>query len=46
MVVNNDNTCDWVTDCDGEGQERAVRYGGDSRVVMMAVVAEDGGGRQ
>jgi hypothetical protein len=27
-------------------QERAVRDGGDSGVVMMAVVAEDGGGRQ
>ncbi len=37
----------WATDCNGEGQERAVRNSGDSGVVMMAAVAEDGGnGRQ
>jgi hypothetical protein len=37
----------WAADCDGEGQERAVRNSGDSGVVMMAAVAEDGGnGRQ
>ncbi len=43
-VADNNNTRDWAADCDGEGQERAVRDGGDSGVVMMAVVAEDGGG--
>jgi hypothetical protein len=32
-------------DCDGEGQEQAVRDGRDWGVVMMAAVAEDGGGR-
>ncbi len=37
----------WAADCDGEGQERAVRNNRDSGVVMMAAVAEDGGsGRQ
>jgi hypothetical protein len=36
-----------AADCDGEGQERAVRNSGDRGVVMMAAVAEDGGdGRQ
>ncbi len=44
MVVDDDATSDWAADCDGEGQERAVRDGGDSRVVMMAALAEDGGG--
>jgi hypothetical protein len=39
-----DDTRDWVADCDGEGQERVVRDGGDRRVVMMAAAAEDGGG--
>jgi hypothetical protein len=43
-VVDNDNTQDWAADCNGEGQERAVRYGRDSRVVMIAVAVEDGGG--
>jgi hypothetical protein len=37
---------DWVANCDGEGQERAVRDGRDSRVVMMAVAVEDDGGGQ
>jgi hypothetical protein len=46
MVANDDNMQDWAADCDGEGQERAVRDGGDSGVVMMAVAVEDGGGRQ
>jgi hypothetical protein len=32
--------------CDEEGQERVVRDGVDSKVVMMAVAAEHGGGRQ
>jgi hypothetical protein len=45
-VADNDNTCDWAADCNGEGRERAVRDGGDSGVVMMAAAAEDGGGGQ
>ena len=45
-VVDNDNTQDWVVDCNGEGQERAVRDSRDSGVVMMTVAVEDGGGRQ
>ncbi len=45
MVADNNNTQDWVVDCNGEGQERAVRDGRDSRVVMMAVAVEDNGGR-
>jgi hypothetical protein len=44
-VADDDNMQDWVADCDGEGQERAVRDGGDSRVVMMAVAVEDSGSR-
>ncbi len=43
MLVDNNDTYDWVADCDGEEQERAVRDGRDSRVVMMAAAAEDGG---
>jgi hypothetical protein len=46
MVADDNNTQDWVADCNGEGRERAVRDGGDSGVVMMAVVVEDNGGRQ
>ncbi len=46
MVVDNDDTPDWAADCNGEGQERAVRDGRDSRVVMMAVAVEDGSGGQ
>ncbi len=46
MVADNNNTQDWVADCDGEGQERAVRDSGDSGVVMMAVLVEDGGSGQ
>ncbi len=42
-MADDDNTQDWVADCDGEGQERVVRDGRDSRVVMMAVAVEDGG---
>jgi hypothetical protein len=45
-VVDDNNTREWVVDCNGEGQERAVRDGGDSGVVMMAASAEDGGGGQ
>ncbi len=47
-VADNDDTCDWAADCNGEGRERAVRDGGDSRVVMMAVAAadDDSEGRQ
>ncbi len=43
MVADDDDTHDWAADCNGEGQERAVRDGGDSGVVMMAVVGEDSG---
>jgi hypothetical protein len=43
-VGDEDDTRDWAADCDGDGQERAVRDGRDSRVVMMAAAAEDGGG--
>ncbi len=42
-MVDNNDTQDWVVDCDGEGQKRAVRDDRDSRVVIMAVVVEDGG---
>ncbi len=45
-MADNDNKRHWLVDCDGKGQEWVVRDGGDSRVVMMAVVAEDGGSRQ
>jgi hypothetical protein len=47
-VADDDDTCDWAVDCNGEGQEQAVRDGGDSGVVMMAVVAadDDSEGRQ
>jgi YD repeat-containing protein len=45
-VADDDDTQDWAMDCNGEGQERAVRDSGDSRVVMMAVVVEDGSGRR
>ncbi len=43
-MADDNDTCDWVVDCDGEGRERAVRDGGDSGMVMMAGAAEDGGG--
>jgi hypothetical protein len=43
-LADDDDTHDWAADCNGEGREQAVRDGGDSRVVMMAVAAEDGGG--
>jgi hypothetical protein len=42
MVADKDDTHDWAADCNGKGKERAVRDGGDSRVVMMAAAAEDG----
>ncbi len=45
-VAVEDNVRDWAADCNGEGRERAVRDGGDSGVVMMAVAVEDGGGRK
>ncbi len=46
-VADNDDTRDWVADCDGEGREWAVRDGRDSGVVMMAAGVEDvGGGRR
>ncbi len=40
MVAYNKDMCDWAADWDGEGQEQAVRDGGDSRVVIMAAAAE------
>ncbi len=45
-VTDNNNTRDWGADCDGEGKDWAVRVSRDSRVVMMAAAAEDGGDRQ
>ncbi len=45
-VADDDDARDWAVDCDGEGQERVVRDGSDSRVVMMAAVAKDGGGER
>jgi hypothetical protein len=45
-VADDDDTHDWAADCNGEGREQAVRDGRDSRVVMMAVAAEDGGSGQ
>ncbi len=45
-MADKDDTQDWGADCNGEGRERAVRDGRDSRVVMMAVAVEDSGGRQ
>ncbi len=45
MVAYNNNTQDWVADCNGEGQERAMRDGKDRGVVMMAAAAEDGSSR-
>ncbi len=42
-MADDDDTGDWAADCNGEGQERAVRDGEDSRVVMMAAAVEDGG---
>ncbi len=44
-VADDNNMQDWAVDFDGEGQERAVKDGGDSRVAMMAVAVEDGDGR-
>ena len=44
-VADNNNTRDWAADCNGEGQEQAVRDGKNSGVVMMAAVVEDGDGR-
>ncbi len=43
-VADDVNMHDWVADCNGEGQERAVRDGRDSGVVMMAAAVEDGSG--
>ncbi len=45
-VMHNNGPQDWVADYDGEGQERAARESGDSRMVMMAAAAEDSNGRQ
>jgi hypothetical protein len=46
MVADNNDTQDLAADSNGEGQERAVKDGGDSGVVMMAVAAEHGSGGQ
>jgi hypothetical protein len=43
-VAEDKDTWDWAADCDGEGQEKAVRDSRDSGVVMMAMAVEDGGG--
>jgi hypothetical protein len=45
MVADGKDMQDWAADCDGEGQERSLRDGGDSGVVMMAVAVDDGSGR-
>jgi hypothetical protein len=45
-VSHDNNTQDWVANCNGEGGERVVSNGRDSRVVMMAVVVKDGSGGQ
>ena len=45
-VADGNGMRDWAADCNGEGRERAVRDGGDSKGVMMAAAAEDGGGRR
>jgi hypothetical protein len=45
-VAEDNDTQDWVADCNGEGQERAVRDGRDSGVVMMDLAAEYGSGGQ
>ncbi len=44
MAVGNDGMQDQVADYNGEGGEQAIRDGGDSGVVMMAVAAEGGRG--
>ena len=40
-MADDDSMQDWAADCNGEGQERAMRDGRDSGVVMMAVAVED-----
>ncbi len=46
-AADNNGMQDQAADYDGEGQERAARDGKDSRVTMMAAVAEDdSGGRR
>ncbi len=45
-MADNNDTQDWVADCDGEGRERVVRDSGYSGVVMMAAAVEDGGSRR
>ncbi len=46
MVVDNNDTCDWAADCNGEGGEQALRDSRDSGVVMMAAAAEEDRGGQ
>ncbi len=45
-VADNNNLHDWAADCNGEGQERMVRDGRDSGVVMMAAAVEECGSRR
>ncbi len=45
-MADEDDMQYWAADCNGEGQERVVRDGRDSGVVMMALAVEDGGGGQ
>jgi hypothetical protein len=44
-VADDEDRRDWAADWNGEGCEQAVRDGGDNRVVMMAVAAEDSDSR-
>jgi hypothetical protein len=47
MTVADDNgTWDWAAEYDGEGRDWAARDDRDSRVAMMAVAVEGGGGGQ
>ncbi len=46
MVADDNDTQDWVADCNEEGRERGMSDGGDSGVVMMAAAAEHGGDGQ
>ncbi len=40
-MADDNDMCDWAADSNGKGQERVVRDGGDSRVVMMDAAAAD-----
>ncbi len=45
-MADDNDTRDWVADCNKEGRERVVRDSRDRGVVMMAAAAKDGGNRQ